>query len=1072
VLLGLKAGKLERFELISIFIGTAVMWLAGLALHHDRKIPRNPIKPLVEETEKPMPAPDDTSRIDAIFAEARAIADSTQRTAYLEQACGKNKTLRVEVESLLDADRGAADFMRLQPLPVLETLPGAKAGDSIGRYKLLEKIGEGGFGEVWMAEQQEPVQRKVALKIIKAGMDTREVVARFEAERQALALMDHPNIAKVLDGGTTGAERPYFVMELVRGIPVTDYCDQSNLPTIERLQLFIKVCQAVQHAHQKAVIHRDLKPSNILVTLHDGEPVPKVIDFGVAKALGQKLTEKTLFTSFRQMIGTPAYMSPEQAEMSGLDIDTRSDIYSLGVLLYELLTGVTPFDKEVLAKAALDEIRRMIRETEPPKPSTRLRTLGDRLPEVARHRRTEPATLSRLVHGDLDWIVMKCLEKDRKRRYETANGLARDIERFRNNEPVSAAAPSALYRAQKFVRRHQAALTIASALVMLLAAGVVVSTLEAHRAKRAEQAEKVLRQQAEKSRANEASLRLQAEADEKRAKTEATRSREVADFLQDMLKGVGPSVALGRDTTLLREILDKTAGRVGRELKDQPDVEAELRDTLGEIYRELSHYEEAETMHRQALAIRRKLWGDEHPAVASSLSNLGLVLWSRGKLAEAEAVERKSLEIRRKLFGPEHPAVATSLNNLALVLKDQGKLPEAESAFRQTLALDRKMLGSDDPELGRALDNLGTVLRPEGKLAEAETMHREALAVRRKLFGGEHPEVADSLNNLAVVLSNEGKLAEAETIQREALSMMKKLLGSEHQRVATTLGNLAYLLFRQGKLSEAETMQRETLAMRRKLLGDEHLDVASSLHDLALTLRERGSLSEAEALLREALACLRKASDSKTSLQMPFLGVVLHHLADLLREQQSLAEARLLAEEAATLYRSNPGWPPREKQHAFQVLGGILIDLGDLAGAEAVWREQVESLRARPADDLQLADALASLTVTLLLEQKFVEAEPLARECLTIFEKNQVGGLPTFRARMLLGEILVAQENYTEGEPLLLSGFEGVRRLKDGLPPYIKQRVREDIKRIAQRYEGANRTAQAREWSQRLSDFH
>src|SRR5713226_3472608 len=267
----------------------------------------------------------------------------------------------------------------------------------IGRYKLLEKIGEGGFGVVYMAEQQEPVQRKVALKIIKPGMDTREVIARFEAERQALALMDHPNIARVLDGGATEAGRPYFVMELVRGIAVTDYCDQNNLTTTERLQLFMKVCHAVQHAHQKAVIHRDLKPSNILVTLHDGEPVPKVIDFGVAKALGHKLTEKTLFTSFAQMIGTPAYMAPEQADTSGLDIDTRSDIYSLGVLLYELLTGVTPFEKETLAKAALDEIRRMIRETEPLKPSTRLRTLGDKLKEVARHRRTEPTALSRLV---------------------------------------------------------------------------------------------------------------------------------------------------------------------------------------------------------------------------------------------------------------------------------------------------------------------------------------------------------------------------------------------------------------------------------------------------------------------------------------------------------------------------------------------------------------------------------------------------------------------------------------------------------------------------------------------------
>ena len=351
-----------------------------------------------------------------------------------------------------------------------------RTGTMIGRYKLLEKIGEGGFGVVFMADQVEPVQRKVALKIIKAGMDTREVIARFEAERQAIALMDHPNIARALDAGTTEARRPYFVMELVRGIPITDYCDQHQLPTRERLQLFIKVCQAVQHAHQKGVIHRDIKPSNVLVTEHDGEPVPKVIDFGVAKALGQKLTAKTLFTAFNHMIGTPAYMSPEQAALSGSDIDTRADVYSLGVLLYELLTGVTPFDAETFRKEAMDEVRRIIRETEPPKPSTRLLALGEKCGDVAKHRGTEPATLNRLLRGDLDWIVMKCLEKDRQRRYETANGLAADVERHLTSEPVVARAPGNLYRFQKLVRRHSLAFVAGSTMVATLVIGLGVST--------------------------------------------------------------------------------------------------------------------------------------------------------------------------------------------------------------------------------------------------------------------------------------------------------------------------------------------------------------------------------------------------------------------------------------------------------------------------------------------------------------------------------------------------------------------------------------------------------------------
>ena len=385
------------------------------------------------------------------FGEGREKAEGRRQKAEEERA---------------GAPEGATITVKVEPDMLLEA-----GGGRIGRYKLLEKIGEGGFGLVYMAEQVEPIQRKVALKIIKVGMDTHAVIARFEAERQALALMDHPNIARVLDAGATEAGRPYFVMELVKGIPITDYCDQYRLSPAERLALFIKVCHAVQHAHQKGIIHRDLKPSNVLVTLHDGEPVPKVIDFGIAKALGQKLTEKTLFTGFAQMIGTPAYMSPEQAEISALDVDTRSDVYSLGVLLYELLTGTTPFQKETLAKAALDEIRRMIRETEPPKPSTRLRTLGEKATEIAQHRHVEAAALSRLVRGDLDWIVMKCLEKDRTRRYETANGLANDIERHLADEPVTAAAPTMAYRTQKFIQRHKASLATAAALVAAAVGG-------------------------------------------------------------------------------------------------------------------------------------------------------------------------------------------------------------------------------------------------------------------------------------------------------------------------------------------------------------------------------------------------------------------------------------------------------------------------------------------------------------------------------------------------------------------------------------------------------------------------
>ena len=434
--------------------------------------------------------PDKASPDDIYFA-ALEKADGEERSAYLDDVCGVNAPLRARVERLLSAQPKVASFLE-SPAPGIGALPTIDQritetpGATIGCYKLLEQIGEGGFGVVFMAEQQEPVRRKVALKIIKPGMDTKEVIARFEAERQALAIMDHPNIAKMLDGGVTESGRPYFVMGLVRGVPITDFCDQNNLAARERLELFEKVCRAVQHAHQKGIIHRDIKPSNVLVTMHDDKPVPKVIDFGVAKATHGRLTERTLLTRFAQMVGTPLYMSPEQAQMSGLDVDTRADIYSLGVLLYELLTGTTPFDQNRIREAAHDELLRIIREEEPPRPSTRVSTLGDAATTSSAHRQTDPKRLSQFLRGELDWIVMNALEKDRTRRYETADAFAGDIERYLNDEPVTACPPSAAYRFKKFVVRNKGPLFAVAVVAAALLLGVVISTWQAIRATKAE----------------------------------------------------------------------------------------------------------------------------------------------------------------------------------------------------------------------------------------------------------------------------------------------------------------------------------------------------------------------------------------------------------------------------------------------------------------------------------------------------------------------------------------------------------------------------------------------------------
>jgi len=525
------------------------------------------------------PTPD----VKEVFGKAIEIGSAAERAAFLVEVCGDNADLRKDVEDLLSAAARAGTFMDRPAVGMKPTvgLPITEGpGTTIGRYRLMEQIGEGGMGIVYVTEQREPVRRKVALKIIKPGMDTKDVIARFEAERQALALMDHPNIARVFDAGTTDSGRPYFVMELVRGIPITEYCDQNNLTARERLELFLSVCQAVQHAHQKGVIHRDVKPSNVLVTLHDGTPVVKVIDFGVAKAINQHLTERTVYTRHKQMIGTPPYMSPEQAELSGLDVDTRTDIYSLGVLLYELLTGTTPFDAERLRQAAYDEMRRIIREEEPPKPSTRISTLGEPATAISARRKSDPKRLSQLVRGDLDWIVMKALEKNRTRRYETAIGLAVDVQRYLKDQPVEARAPSTLYRVRKFARRNKFALGTGGLVAAAVFLGVAATLWER-----------------QKGTAN----RMWVEAHDRIAKGDLAETEKILDELRQ------------------------------RGLAGHPQTLG-LSHQLGMKYIEADRLEDAASLFRRTLEIQHLVLGEDHPdtkATERDLINGGQICLNR-----------------------------------------------------------------------------------------------------------------------------------------------------------------------------------------------------------------------------------------------------------------------------------------------------------------------------------------------------------------------------------------------------------------------------------------------------------
>jgi tetratricopeptide (TPR) repeat protein len=753
----------------------------------------------------------------------------------------------------------------------------------------MEPIGQGGFGAVWVADQERPVRRRVALKIIKIGMDTKEVIARFEQERQALAMMDHPHIAKVFDAGATEWGRPFFVMELVRGMKITDYCDQENLPTSERLALFIQVCNAVQHAHQKGIIHRDLKPSNILVTLHDGLPVPKVIDFGVAKATqSQRLTDLTIYTQFQQMIGTPLYMSPEQAEMSGLDVDTRSDIYSLGVLLYELLTGRTPFDPDAMMKAGLDEIRRVIREEEPPKPSTALQTMAaDVRTGVAKHRRADAAKIAGLLRGDLDWIVMKALEKDRARRYETSNGLVQDIRRHLANEPVLAAAPSVAYRFHKFARRNKAGLGVAGLIITVLVAATGVSVRQAKLAQKA------------------AADALEAKQDAN-AKAGAERiAREEAEAITQFLTGVFESPDPGRDGRLITvaETLDKAAKKLEVDLTDQPAPRARLQATLANTYFALGLYHQAIALQEKVLPFYRKAHGPEHPNTLSAMHSLATFYFAGGRQDEAFKLREEVLRLRRGVLGLDHPDTLKAAENMADSHYYARHWDEALRLREEVLTLRRKVLGPEDRDTLWAMHNLADSYFYACRWDEALKMREEVLRLRRKVLGPEHPDTLGAIHCLADSLAEAGRQDEALKLREEALTLHRKVFGPEHPETLWAMHYLADSYAATGRQDEALKLREEVLRLRRKVLGPEHPDTLSAIRNLALSYFSVGRRDEALKLHEEVLTLCRRAHGPQHSRTLTAMA----YLAIAYIEAGRRDEALKLREEVLTLRRKVGG---------------------------------------------------------------------------------------------------------------------------------------------------------------------
>ena len=808
---------------------------------------------------------DDKKNEEEIFKSAIEIDSPQKRDAFIKSVCGEDAELLRRVEGLLkfhyDDDRflvspPTCEDITLDTSPLTE-VPGTK----IGRYKLLQLIGEGGFGVVYMAEQEKPIRRRVALKIIKLGMDTKQVIARFEAERQALAMMEHPNIAKVFDGGATDTGRPYFVMELVKGMPITEYCDQNNLHTQQRLELFVDVCKAVQHAHQKGIIHRDIKPSNVMITLHDGKPVPKVIDFGIAKATAHRLTEKTLFTEYQQFIGTPEYMSPEQAEMSGLDVDTRSDIYSMGVLLYELLTGTTPFEAEKLRSAAYDEIRRIIREDEPPKPSTRLSTLGETLSEIAMHRHVQPGELRRIVRGDLDWIVMKSLEKDRTRRYETANELAQDIQRHLADEPVVAGPPSAVYLLRKFIRRNRPLVTSVAVVFVVLMIGIVVSTIFAVGQARARKEADTARDIAEALRKKETAARIeavtarnQAQQAEKHAEANFQRAQEAINEMTEAARDL--FVNRSQTVQVQRKLLQRAQVFYEGFLEDNRNNPAFRLDIghsyrcLGDTHQALGQSEQAVSAYEQSILVLEELAADfENEAeykrqIAISNNYMGVALCSLGRFEEALAVYERAAGLLEELmaeFGTE-PDYLIPLSwvyrHRGIVLQRIGEIEEAEKIFRRTLAISQKLVDKQPAEpdyrrgLAIILESLGRLIGSKGRYEEAEQLVQRAVDISEKLAAEFSEEISHRYDLaarqtlLGDLLWRSGRKSDAVDVYRKSLGICKELTKESpvepvyKWQKAYSWGSLGKVLRAMGDLKEAENAYNEAIGILEKLAAD------------------------------------------------------------------------------------------------------------------------------------------------------------------------------------------------------------------------------------------------------------